>query len=113
MFGPRYLSRAPEAVYHFEMPTLHAKPRTLVALFATAALVAACAGSFVAPYKEPPCGYHGHSCGNGYCCDENYDCGGTGEFMGCPKNQCCANGGEAAGRGDAGAGSRDQRPESR
>jgi hypothetical protein len=40
------------------------------------------------PYTAPPCGYHGVSCGNGKCCDENEVCGGP-SFTGCPINYCC------------------------
>lgn len=56
-----------------------------------ASFIISCAASFAPTYKEPPCGYRGHSCGNGSCCDEAYDCGG-GQFNGCSEGNCCYNG---------------------
>jgi len=56
-------------------------------------LVASC-GALTRP-KEYPCSSpRWHSCGNGYCCPEGFDCGGTPEFPGCPAGACCSNGGE-------------------
>lgn len=78
-----------------------------------ALLGAACAASFAPTYKEPPCGYQGHSCPNTdhMCCDEGFDCGGNVEFYGCPAGQCCFSAGLAATRADAGRSSSPQRRE--
>jgi hypothetical protein len=78
-----------------------AAQKLLAALaFLTILVATACAASFAPTYKEPPCGYTGHSCPNTdhMCCDESYDCGGNVEFMGCPAGSCCYNGGLAAPR---------------
>lgn len=68
--------------------------------FAAALALIACASASGPSATSPgptgpgtawPCGYHGISCGNGMCCDENEDCGG-GDFNGCPAGYCCYNG---------------------
>lgn len=64
----------------------------------------ACSASFAPIYKAPPCGYHGHACGNGMCCGESEDCGGDPNNPGCPAGSCCAAG-ELVGKArDAGPG---------
>jgi hypothetical protein len=58
-------------------------------------------GSVTQPPQGPgtgfPCGYHGHSCGNGYCCDDNEECGTDPDagFSACPPNMCCYTGEDA------------------
>lgn len=70
-----------------------------VVLFVFAALIGcvSCAASLGPMYKEPPCGYRGHSCGNGFCCADTDDCGQT-EHPGCPANSCCYRGDGLAGQ---------------
>jgi hypothetical protein len=46
------------------------------------------------PLNNWPCGYHGHSCGNGLCCSDYEDCGSDPDagFSTCPPGSCCYNG---------------------
>lgn len=69
------------------------------ALALAAFIVAACVGPATNPDPAGwPCGYHGHSCGNGYCCDDNEICGLPNEgvdgaaFSGCAPGYCCYSG---------------------
>jgi len=65
-------------------------------LFDALLVIAAC-GPATLPPKGPntawPCGYHGHSCGNGFCCGDYEDCGMI--VSSCPAHFCCYNGEDA------------------
>lgn len=39
------------------------------------------------PGTAYPCGLHGHSCGNGYCCADGEECGNLSKT--CPADSCC------------------------
>lgn len=47
------------------------------------------------PHPGYPCGFVEHSCGNGFCCPNNSDCGGV---PSCGDGLCCYAGGTFAAR---------------
>jgi hypothetical protein len=91
----------PLAIAWNRMATL--PKRELVAAFVTSLVVGAMIVACVGPATNPdpkawPCGYHGHGCGNGYCCDDLEICGTANEgvdgaaYSGCAEGYCCYSG---------------------